>query len=421
MFCIIAFWALNELISEKFDAKELINQIKKSVIIVGGLCLLLGVGGRMFLSFKGENDDQIKSRMIQQLGNNEQAGTQLYNAIVEDRPAIAMKDGIRSLAFILLAAAILWLFAQKKLSMKMALAGIGLLISVDLMGIGLRYLNTDNYVPKEDFEAQFNPRPVDLQLKKDTDPYYRVYDITKDPYNEAMQAFHNKCVGGYHPAKMETYQDLINFHLSSGKMNAQVLDMLNTKYILFNGQGQQATIQPNPDACGNAWFVSNVNLVNSANEEMTGMTAENFGDTTKVANPWKAKETAIVQQKFWKQGVTSFVKDSSTKIQLTTYGLNNLVFSSSNANNGFAVFSDIYYPAGWKAFVDGKETEIVKTNYLLRGLFLPAGKHSIEFKFHPDTYFKWYNVSWASSFLILLIVIGGIGFSLKDEFKKEEA
>ena len=154
---------------------------------------------------------------------------------------------------------------------------------------------------------------------------------------------------------------------------------------------------------------------------MTGMTAENFGDTAKVANPWKAKETAIVQQKFWKQGVTSFVKDSSTKIQLTTYGLNNLIFSSSNANNGFAVFSDIYYPAGWKAFVDGKETEIVKTNYLLRGLFLPAGNHSIEFKFHPDTYFKWYNVSWASSFLILLIVIGGIGFSLKDEFKKENA
>jgi len=421
MLCIIAFWALNELISEKFDAKELINQIKKSVIIVGGLCLLLGVGGRMFLSFKGENDDQIKSRMIQQLGNNEQAGTQLYNAIVEDRPAIAMKDGIRSLAFILLAAAILWLFAQKKLSMKMALAGIGLLISVDLMGIGLRYLNTDNYVPKEDFEAQFNPRPVDLQLKKDTDPYYRVYDITKDPYNEAMQAFHNKCVGGYHPAKMETYQDLINFHLSSGKMNAQVLDMLNTKYILFNGQGQQATIQPNPDACGNAWFVSNVNVVNSANEEMTGMNAENFGDTANVANPWKAKETAIVQQKYWKQGVTSFVKDSSTKIQLTTYGLNNLTFRSSNTNNGFAVFSDIYYPAGWKAFVDGKETDIVKTNYLLRGLFLPAGNHTIEFKFHPDTYFKWYNVSWASSFLILLIVIGGIGFSLKDNFKKEEA
>ncbi len=421
MMCILAFWALNEIISEKIDGKELMKQLKKTVIIVGGLCLLLGVGGRMFLSFKGENDEQMKSRMIRQLGNNEQAGTQLYNAIVEDRPAIAMKDGIRSLLFILLAAAVLWLFAQKKLSMKMSLAAIGLLISVDLLGIGMRYIGEDNYVLKEDFEAQFNPRPVDQQLKQDPDPYFRVYDLTKDPYNEAMQAFHNKCVGGYHPAKMETYQDLINFHLSSGKMNGQVLDMLNTKYIIYSGQDQQAAIQPNPAACGNAWFVNNVKVVNNADEEMMGMTAENFGDTAKTANPWRANETAIVQKKHWKQNVTTFEKDSSSKVQLTKYGLNSLSFASSNTKDGFAVFSDIYYPAGWKAYVDGKESEIVKTNYLLRGLYLPAGNHSIEFKFHPETYFKWNNVSLISSILILLVLIGGLGISLKNGLKNEEA
>ncbi len=322
---------------------------------------------------------------------------------------------------ILLAAALLWFFVQKKISMKIALASIGLLVAIDLMSIGQRYISEDNYSLKEDFEAQFNPRPVDRQLKQDPDPYYRVYDLTQDPYNEAMQAFHNKCVGGYHPAKMETYQDLIDNHLSNGKMNAQVLDMLNTKYIIFNGQNKEAAIQPNRDACGNAWFVQNVKVVDNADQEMLGMNAENFADTAKIPNPWKANETALVQKKFWKQNVNTFIKDSSSKIQLTKYGLNDLSFSSSNAKDGFAVFSDIYYPAGWKAFVDGKETEIIKTNYLLRGLYLPAGNHKIEFKFHPDTYFKWATVSMISSILILLITIGGLGISLKNGLKNEEA
>ncbi len=420
MFCILAFWALHEYFSEKYDGKVLIAHLKKAVLIAGGLCLLFGVGSRMFLSFKGENDERLKSSMIQQFGNNEKAGTQLYQAIVDDRPSLAMKDGFRSLIFILLAAGILWMFAQKKLSMKFALGAIGLLVAIDLLGIGQRYMTEENFMPKEDFEAQFNPRPVDQQLKQDPDPYYRVYDVTQDPYNEAMQAFHNKCVGGYHPAKLETYQDLINNHLSSGKMNGQVLAMLNTKYIIFNGQDQKPAIQPNSEACGNAWFVNQVKVVENADSEMLGMNAANFGDTAKVANPWVAKEIALVQKKYWKQTNTNFIKDSSSKVQLTKYGLNDLSFTSSNTNDGFAVFSDIYYPAGWKAYVDGKETEIIKTNYLLRGLYLPAGNHKIEFKFHPETYFKWNKVSLISSILILLIIIGGFGMSLKNELTKEE-
>jgi len=421
MMCILAFWALHEIITEKIDSKELMKQVKTSLVIVGGLCLLFGVGSRMFLSFRGDNDDKLKSGLIQQLGNNEQAGTQLYEAVVQDRPAIAMKDGFRSLVFILLAAGVLWMFAQKKLSMKVALASLGLLISVDLLGIGLRYIGEDNYMSKEEFDAQFNARPVDQQLDKDPDPYYRVYDLTQDPYNEAMQAFHNKCVGGYHPAKLEIYQDLINNQLSSGKMNTQVLDMLNTKYIIFNGQNREASIQPNPGACGNAWFVNSVKTVDNADQEMLGMNAGNIGDTAQVANAWDAKQTALVQKKYWKQPSTTFEKDSSAGIQLTKYGLNDLSFSSTNTQDGFAVFSDIYYPAGWKAYVDGKESEIVKTNYVLRGLYLPAGNHKIEFKFHPETYFKWTKVSLISSILILILAIGGLGLSLKNRLKNEES
>jgi uncharacterized membrane protein YfhO len=140
----------------------------------------------------------------------------------------------------------------------------------------------------------------------------------------------------------------------------------------------------------------------------------------KVQNPFRAKQTAVVQKKNWKQNTTSFEKDSSAMIKLTKYGLNDLAFESTNSKDGYAVFADIYYPLGWKAYIDGKETEIVKTNYLLRGLMVPAGNHKIEFKFHPETYFKWKTPSLISSILILLILAGGIGLGIKEEMKRKE-
>lgn len=420
MFCLIAIWALQEFLTEKFETEKLIDYLKKAVIITGGLCILFGIGSRFFMDFRGPNDDKLKAQMVQMTGGNEQSGTKIFNALVEDRPSLAMKDGLRSLFFILLAAGILWMFAKKKLDVQKAVLGVGILMALDLMTIGMRYLNGDNYVPEDEFMSQFNPRPVDQQVKQDTDPYYRVFDLTTDPYNDAMGAYHHKMVGGYHPAKMETYQDLINNQLSSGKMNAEVLNMLNTKYIIFNGQQNQPAAQPNTSACGNAWFVNAIKVVENADQEMLALNAENLGDTVKVANPFRAKETAIVQKKNWKQSATTFVKDSTAMIKLTKYGLNDLSFEATNTQEGFAVFADIYYPLGWKAFVDGKETEIVKTNYLLRGLLLPAGNHKIEFKFHPDTYFKWNMPSMISSILILLILVGGIGMGIKDEMKKKE-
>jgi len=420
MFCLIAVWALHEFISDKLNAEKRLDVLKKAVLITGGICVVFGLGSRFFMDFKGPGDDKLKTQLVQMTGGNDQAGTKIYNAILEDRPSLAMKDGLRSLFFILLAAGILWLFTKKKLDAKIAVIAVGILMSMDLLTIGMRYLNSENYVPEDEFMAQFNARPVDLQVKQDPDPYYRVYDLTTDPYNDAMGAYHHKLVGGYHPAKMETYQDLINIHLSSGKMNAEVLNMLNTKYIIFNGGNNQATAQPNMNTCGNAWFVNGVQVVENADQEMLALTAENLGDTVKVQNPFRAKQTAIVQKKYWKQNTTSFAKDSSAMIKLTKYGLNDLAFESTNSKDGYAVFADIYYPLGWKAYIDGKETEIVKTNYLLRGLFLPAGNHKIEFKFHPETYFKWKTPSLISSILILLILAGGIGLGIKEEMKRKE-
>jgi uncharacterized membrane protein YfhO len=161
-------------------------------------------------------------------------------------------------------------------------------------------------------------------------------------------------------------------------------------------------------------------VVDNADQEMLALNAENIGDTARVENPFRAKETAIVQKKNWNESTTQFANDSSRSIRLTKYGLNRLSFTSHNTQNGFAVFSDIYYHLGWKAYIDGKESDIVKTNYVLRGLMIPAGDHKIEFEYRPETYLKWNKVSMISSILILLIVAAGIGFGLKQERKEEK-
>ena len=421
-FCIIAIWALHTVFFTEINKLKLQEALKKTVIIVAGIVILFGIGGRMFLSFKGENDENVKAQMLQMVGGNQQTATKIYDAIVEDRPTLAMKDAMRSMLFLALAVGIIWFYIRNKIDAQKAVLAIGILIAVDLISIGMRYLNDSNYITSDEYEAQFLPRPVDSQILQDKDPYYRVFDLSTDPYNDAMGAYHHKLVGGYHPAKMETYQDLIDQQMQPGKkLNAQVLDMLNTKYIIFNAQDNKPAMQANMNACGNAWFVQNVKTVPDANAEMQALDAENIGDTAQVANPFRAKETAIVQQKLWKGNTTSFTTDSTSEISLTKYGLNDLTFASNNSNDGFAVFADIYYPLGWKAFIDGKETDIVKTNYLLRGLNIPKGKHEIVFKFHPDTYFKWGKVSLISSLLILLVLLGSIGLGVKNEMKKEEA
>ncbi|HNB80685.1 MAG TPA: YfhO family protein, partial [Chitinophagaceae bacterium] len=414
----LALMALQEWFSEQADTVKLIAALKKALIITGGLCLLLGPGSRFFFSFKGDNDQRLKQQLVQMFGNNEQAATQVFDALQEDRPSMAMKDGLRSLVFVLLAGGVLWLFARRKIKTTMALASVGILVAVDLLSLGTRYLNDDSYMEKEEFEAQFKPGPVDQQILQDKDPYYRVFDLSTDTYNDAMGAVHHKMVGGYHPAKLESYQDLIDHQLqtAAGKMNGEVLNMLNTKYIIFNGRDNTPAVQPNLNACGNAWFVKNVKLVDNADQEMLSLNAANIGDTARVPNAFEARTMAVVQKKYWKENINEFTPDSSSQIQLTKYGLNDLSFESKNSQAGFAVFSDIYYPLGWKAYVDGKEQEIIKTNYLLRGLMLPAGNHKIEFRFRPETYLKWNTLSMLSSVLILIIVAAGIGLGLKNEF-----
>lgn len=417
LFPMLGIWALNDIFTKKIAGAELWKSVKLSAIITGGLCVLLALGGQMFFDFKGAGDAEMAAQ-FSKAANNPQIGQQIIKGLQEDRASLAMKSGLTSAVFIFAAAALLWAFDKNRLKKGTAIGALALLVALDMLPTATKYMSEKNFVDASEYDTQITPRPVDEAIMKDKDPYYRVLDLTRNTYNDAIQAYFHKCVGGYSPAKMESYQDLIDVYMSKG-FNAQVLNMLNTKYIIFNGgPNGQATFQQNKDACGNAWFVNDIKYVNSANEEMTSMKAKDLGDTAQGGNEWKALQTAVIRKDFATTlgNSSSFTKDSTASVKLDKYGLNDISFVSSNKNEGLAVFSDIYYDKGWKAYVDGKETPIVKANYVLRAVKLPAGNHKIEFKFHPDSYYKSSTLAMISSILLYLL----FGAAIYMAFRKKE-
>ncbi|MGN6567041.1 MAG: YfhO family protein, partial [Flavipsychrobacter sp.] len=409
LFPILGIWAVSDIISGKLSNEEIWKKVKTAVLITAGLAIILGVGSRIFFSFKDADADE---RMAQQYGkmfNNQDAGNRLVKAIQDDRASAATKSGLLSAFYIILAGGLLWAYSKNKVKAPVLIGGLGLLIAIDLMSEDMRYLNSDAYVDSSDYDSKFEPRPVDTQINQDRDPYYRVLDLSVNTYNDAIQCYFHKCVGGYSPAKMETYQDLIDIQMNqqTGKFNTQVLNMLNTKYIILPGPNGQAGARPNPDACGNAWFVNNVKWANTADEEMLSLNANYLGDTAVVPNAFNPKITAVIRNDFKNTfGNYAFGKDSTASIKLTKYGLDDLYFTSNNSKDGLAVFSDIYYPYGWEAYVDGKETPIMRANYVLRAIKIPAGQHNIEFHFRPKSYQTGKNIAIVSSVLIIGICIG---------------
>jgi hypothetical protein len=409
LFPFLGLWALNDIVKEKISNEELWRKTKIAVIITAGLCLLLGIGGNMFFSYKSELSDASTAQRYSQMLNNKDAGVQIVKAVQEDRAAIATKSALTSAVYIILAGAVIWGFSRRKIKPQMLVAGISLLAVIDLVSVAGRYLNEERYQEEDASEMALQPRPVDQQILQDSDPYYRVLDITKDVFNDGAQAYFHKVIGGHSPAKMEIYQDLIDVHMN-GKFNMQVLNMLNTKYVIFpGGKNGEPAAMPNPEALGNAWFVNEVKWATTADEEILGMKANYLGDTTQVPNAFNPKTTAIMRNKYQSDmNGYSFGKDSAAAIKLNKYGLDELSFASNNSQNGVAVFSDIYYPYGWHAYVDGKETPIMKANYVLRAIKVPAGSHKIEFKFVPNSFLVADKIAAGCSALLILILIGSV-------------
>jgi len=415
IFPLIGIWGLSELLSGKWSESLAWAKIKIATLITGGIALVVGVGSQFFFDFKSPKDLE---RFTGMLGDEAKAQT-LMNAIVEDRASLAMHSGFYSLVLILIAAALLWALVHKKINTSIFMLGFAAIIAIDEIKVAAKYLNEENYKDEADYEMELAPREVDAQILKDTDPYYRVLDLTRATFEDAIQSYHHKTVGGYSPAKMEIYQDLINMQLSGNTINSEVLNMLNTKYIIFPGQNNQPMVQQNPAACGNAWFVKDIKWVNNADEEMAALNAASITDPTKVIpNAFVAKQTAVIRKSFQSaiENAPATI-DSTASIRLNKYGLDEISFIYTAAQDGgVAVFSDIYYPLGWKAFIDGKEVPIVKANYVLRALRLPKGTNKIiSFQFNPETFAFGNKFALLGSALFYLLLAACVYFIFKKE------
>lgn len=410
-FPLLGALALQILFYSKYDLAAMKDKLKWSGIAVVALVAVLAfvyVGG----SFKSPNDAQLKegiANALSQGGSKEQAAT-ISNAIMSgltaDRKGLYGSDLLIVIFFMALAGAVIWYTINKKIKPELALIVLTAATFVDLITVDLRYLKSDNYVDKDEFVAPFQPNAADLQIKQDTS-YYRVFDQTTDPWNSSRCAYNHNSVGGYHPAKLALYQDLIENQLSKGNMEA--FNMLNTKYFIVQGKGNNAApvAQQNPGAYGNAWLVKSIKEVANADAEMTALDSVN-------------KSVAIIDKRETSKITAQPQYDSTASITFKQNLNDYLKYESNAATNQFAVFSEIYYPYGWIATVDGKETPIVRTNYLLRGINIPAGKHTIEFNFKPRTVALGNLLGLILGIVGYIVLIGG-GFLLWRNYKKSVA
>ncbi|WP_109697806.1 YfhO family protein [Chitinophaga deserti] len=404
-----ACWGLNQLINDAQDKVLALKNLKKALYVTGGLALLLLLGSFGMFSFTHSKDFALQY-FSQFVGDNQEMLNQLITALKADRASLLRIDALRSLVFIIAAFGLCWAWLKGRLAATPVLAILAGLVAIDQMWISNRYLDKENYVTPSDYSAIFAPSPVDTEIKKDPDPYYRVFNTAR--FEDAISSYHHKSVGGYSPVKLALYQDLIQHQLSKGTPG--VINMLNTKYVIFQTQQGQLSYQQNPAALGNAWFVDSLVWAKNADVEM------------KTLDSLPTDHAAVIDERF-RPSLNGFTpgKDSASHIKLTKYGLNELHYTSSNSKAGLAVFSDIYYPAGWKLTVDGKEEEILRVNYLLRAAKIPAGNHAIVMKFEPESYYLGNKITAASSITMLVLLALAIAFEIirqrKANAKKETA
>ncbi|ALM48158.1 hypothetical protein AMR72_04155 [Flavobacterium psychrophilum] len=377
-----------------FFTKDKENQWKvlwKSAAVSLGLIVLLFLCKGMF-NFAGLNDDAV----IQAYGQ------EFMDALKADRKVMYSADLLRSGFLILISAGTLWLYNKQKLSQTAAVLLVGLFMVGDLFFVDKRYVDGDSFQSASKIDIPFQPTVADQQIMQDT-THYRVFDVDGS-LNSARASYFHKSLGGYHAAKPRKLQQIFEYQLA--KNNMSVLNMLNVKYVIQTDDKGQEVPSLNGQANGNAWFVSKVRIVNTPDEEMKSLDKMN------------TKTSAVINKTRFPEAVTrtSFVVDSIATIKLTSYEPNELKYTSNNPNEGVAIFSEIYYTPGWNAYIDGKPVPHFEANYTLRGLKVPAGKHTIDFKFEPQVVKTGSTIALISFLLMLALLCAGI----YTEWKKKQ-
>ena len=392
---LLGFLALKAILEGSVSKDEVTRSIFVSAGVTGGICLLFALFGEAMFDFTSPYDASFAGGLP----------AWAYEGILAERAALLKSDSWRSLLFILAAAAAVWTFAEGKIGKVWMTAILGVLILCDMWPVDKRYFNDESFVKTRDESAIFKKQPYEELLLQDPDPHFRVFNLTTNTFNDARTSYYLKSLGGYSAAKLRRYQDLIDEHLS--KMHLPVIGMLNAKYIIMQDESGKIEPQMNPYALGNAWFVDRIVVVDSARAEIDSLGTIDL------------RTTAVIDKEF-ASCVSDFNPGVGEKafVELTDYTPKSLDYRCFSPEDGTIVFSEIYYPHGWKAFIDGQKAEPMRVNYLLRALNVPAGEHVIHFIFDPDSVRKGDNIAVIFCILMYLLTVGLIGVSIWKKRRK---
>lgn len=422
---LMAILTLREIIKNPQKIKENRIYIYLAFGLTGGVALIFYLMPSVFFDFITAREfSAFDAQKAQEPAYAAQIDTFMAN-LEAARISVFQADAIRSVLFILGGAGVLLLYSYEKFSKYVLIGTIGVLVLADLWFVDKRYLNNDDFVAQRRLKGQEFPlTTADNIILKDVDPNFRVLNITRNPFTEVNTSYYHKSIGGYHGAKLRRYQELIERHLGANIQKVQssirqligqnpnirhfqlqgaiddvlakqhILNMLNTKHVIYH---QDSMPIINMHSLGNAWFVNEHITVENANEEMEALGS---------VNP---KKTAVIDKRF--QSVIDqlpeddFFSLDTGQIELVDYKPDELTYRTRNKNKQLAVFSEIYYDKGWKATIDDKPAEYIRVNYILRGMLIPEGTHTVEFKFEPQSYYTGQNIAFASSVLVGLLFI----------------
>ncbi|MBK5214310.1 MAG: YfhO family protein [Flavobacteriaceae bacterium] len=392
-----------------FNKFEREKEKKKALIWSSGLVIGITVIFYLFksslFSFSTETDRLVAEHF--------KLPYSFIESLREDRMSLMSEDTLRSLIFIVLTAGTLWLFIKGKLKKSFAIAVLSILILFDLVGIDRRYVNSEEkkdngmkqWVTERELEQPFTENGADIQILKD-EGHYRVYDATTNAFNSGRASYYHNALGGYHAAKPGRMQDLFEFYISKG--NIGILNMMNVRYIITQTKNGGPVAQRNPYANGDAWFVENVIPEENANEEI------------QLLYSLDTKKTAIVNKEFLSKIPNQKIeRDSTATIELFSYQPNKLVYETSTKSPQLAIFSEVYYPMGWNAYINGKPAEYFRADYTLRAMVIPTGNNKIEFKFEPKVIQTGSTISLVSTIVFLLILLSGLYFAFRKKEVKE--
>jgi len=398
---LLAILAMKTVMESGIEKKLFLRYWQYSVFgITGLLLLILLVAGSFDVS--APVDAQLIAQGLEPI----------VDSIRQDRISLLRSDAFRSLVFVALTALLVYFLYQKKLKAQTTVWLLALLLLADLWPVNKRYLNQDDFVTKKEDNNPFTPSTADLIILRDKDPNYRVINLSLSVLQDASTSYFHKSIGGYHGAKMRRFQELFDNRIEqeitalintmqkrmtpeavdSTLATLNALNMLNTRYIIYNPEAPPLV---NNHELGNAWFVDSLAFVPDADAEIAAVQA------------FHPSHTAIIHRQFapFVEGL-ELKKDTNSLISLVEYRANYLKYTCQSPVENLAVFSEVYYDKGWTAYIDGKQAPHFRVNYLLRAMRVPAGNHAIEFRFHPKSYYLGEKVSFASSLVLILLLIG---------------